>query len=122
MHISDLPNEYHLLARSSDQHQLAAALQGALGTETGFEFYEPILGTKRSGRLFSVLPHPKGDPITLELTPRVIAHQLLQLIKQNDVRFDASEQYPGFRQGWEINKLSIEGRPAAVVWATWTCG
>ena len=117
MNIADMSLDAELLVKTSDQRQIAVALHNALGDEIAFKFVEPVLGTPRSGRMFSVMPHPRGQPIVQELIPRLIAHELMRLV--DDARYDG-EGAPGERKGWAIYKCVIEGKPAALAWAAWT--
>ncbi len=116
MQIADMPTGLELLVTASDKHRLAVALQNALGRETQFHCYEPVMGTPASGRLFSVLPHPRGKPIKQSLAPHDIAHEL--------INFTGEARYPErpcarYRKGWELYKFDIVGRPAVVAWAAW---
>ena len=112
----DVPMDLELIIVTSDELRIAMALQVVLGTEPAFLYWEPVFDEPRSGRLFCVVPHPKGEPVKLELTPRDIAHDLIRLEKTRC----AGEGEPGQRIGWSIYKFTIDERPAALAWASWT--
>lgn len=118
MEIADLSEQLELITQTTDEHKIAAALRSSLGTEKFFRFWEPILGAPRSGRIFSAVPHPKGKPVSFESDPESVARQLMILIP--DARFDGNGTSRDDRKGWEVFKLSIGGRPAAMAWAIWT--
>ena len=117
MQAVDVPMGLELIIVTSDELRIAMALQVVLGTEPAFLYCEPVFGEPRSGRLFCVVPHPKGEPITQELSANVIAHELMRLV--DDARY-AGHGEPGQRKGWVVYKFMIEERPAALVWAAWT--
>ena len=118
MQFVDLTEKTESLTTTAREHMLALAMQQALGDVPAFQFSEPIHGTPRSGRLFTVLPHPRGEPIVLPLSARDIAFELMRLAPK--ARYDGGPKSDDDRKGWEVLKLTVEGRPAAIAWAAWT--
>ena len=117
MEFANMPKDLELIVKTSDQDRIGHALKQALGTAQEFNFCEPIYGTDRSGRLFSVIPHPQGKPMQQRLSPRSIASELMRLHGQ--VRYDRDPR-KGEKPGWEVYTFKINGSPAAIAWATWT--
>ncbi len=117
--LSSLPNAPTPVGASSCVTHIAEALRHALGDNRRFEYYVPIRGAPRSGRLFSVRPEPTGESIALSLSPENAARELIRYTE--DARYEPTAPINrDARKGWEIRSLTIDGARAAIAWATWT--
>ena len=117
--LSALPNTPTPVGASSQTSHIAEALRHALGDNPRFEYYVPIRGAPRSGRLFSVRPEPSGASIALSMTAEHTARELVRYTEA--ARYEPTNPINrDTRKGWEIRSLTIDGAPAAIAWATWT--
>lgn len=119
MHVSELPAT-RLIDTVSDSRLRSAIAYAMDGNkDVVFTHYTIVQGLPYSGRL--LLTHPAFDAV--EISPPKSRGQMCEELwrwLQYQARFDPHPPPVMLcRKGLEVNTVLIEGKSAALVWATW---